>query len=174
MFRIKFPQAEKEIIKQTLGIKETDEYDIVLCRDFTEQEEDKINLVFKIENLDKVKDKIHFFQNATPISMFGKTHRGEIKVLIKDIDFIESFGNEVIAYIEKQEVRLTARLYELMEELEPFGFFRISKSIIVNVTKIEAIKSAFNGKLTVMLANNKMLEVNRSYTKDFKQYLKGR
>ncbi len=106
--------------------------------------------------------------------MFGKTHRGEIKVLIKDIDYIESFGNEVIAYIEKQEVRLTARLYELMEELEPFGFFRISKSIIVNVTKIEAIKSAFNGKLTVMLANNKMLEVNRSYTKDFKQYLKGR
>lgn len=174
VFKIKFPIMEKEIIKQTLGIEEGITYDIVLCHDFNDQEEDKINLVFKIENLEKVKDKIQFFQNTSPIYMYGKTHRGEVKIMIKDIDYIESFGNEIIAYLENREVRLTLRLYELLEQLDPFGFYRISKSLIVNITKISAVKSAFNGKLTITLSDKKELEVNRSYVKAFKNYLKGR
>ncbi|NCC55668.1 MAG: LytTR family transcriptional regulator, partial [Erysipelotrichia bacterium] len=49
-----------------------------------------------------------------------------------------------------------------------------SKSLIVNITKISAVKSAFNGKLTITLSDKKELEVNRSYVKAFKNYLKGR
>ena len=71
-------------------------------------------------------------------------------------------------------VKLNIRLYELIEKLSTFGFFRISKSLIVNVTKITAIRSALNGKLMIILSNDQTLEVNRSYTKAFKDYLRGR
>ncbi len=174
MFKIKFPTAEKEIIKQTLGINESETYDIVLCNALHDQEDDKINLMFKIENIDSVKNKISFFTNVSPIHLYGKTQRGEIKILISDIDYVESFGNDVYAYIKDKEVRLNIRLYELLEKLNTFGFFRISKSLIVNVTKITAIKSALNGKLMIILSNDQTLEVNRSYTKAFKDYLRGR
>ena len=60
---------------------------------------------------------------------------------------------------------------QLEEDLFQAGFFRISKSVIVNVARIEAIASGFNGKLTLIMDNKKKIEVNRSYTKSFKEYL---
>lgn len=174
MFKIKFPQKEKEIICQSLGIKEEEPYQIVLCDSADKTEEDKINIVFSLSNLELVKEKIQFFANSTPMYLIGETYRGQVRVQIKDINYIESFGNDVTAYTDKSKVELPNKLYELAEQLEPFGFFRINKSQIVNVTKIVAIASAFNGKLTIELENGTVLEVNRSYKAAFKEYLKER
>lgn len=174
MFKIKFPLQDKEIIKQTLGIMESDDYDIVLCHDIKDQETEKINIVFQLSNLDIIKEKIQFFKNVSPIYLYGKTTRGEVKIDINDIIYIESFGNEVIAYSDQKEINLSLRLYELIDKLCAFGFIRIGKSIIVNITKVIAVNSAINGKLTITLSNDRILEVNRSYKKAFKAYLKGK
>ena len=174
MFKIKFPPKEKEIILQSLGIKEEEPYQIVLCDSSDECEEDKINIVFSIEHLDMVKEKISFFASPPPMYLIGETYRGQVRVQIKDINYIEAFGNDVTAYTDRSKVELPNKLYELSEQLEPFGFFRINKSQIVNVTKINAIQSAFNGKLSITLENDTTLEVNRSYKAAFREYLKER
>ncbi len=174
MFKIKFPPKEKEIIKQTLGITEEEPYQIVLCDSPEDCEEDKINITFPIDHLDLVKEKIQFFAVANPVYLIGETYRGQVRVQTKDINYIESYGNDVTAYTNLSKVELPQKLYELSEQLEPFGFFRINKSQIVNVAKIVAVQSAFNGKLTITLENDTSLEVNRSYKAAFRQYLEER
>ncbi|MBR2685501.1 MAG: LytTR family transcriptional regulator DNA-binding domain-containing protein [Erysipelotrichaceae bacterium] len=174
MFKIKFPAREKEIIMQTLGITEEEPYQIVLCDSPEDVEADKINITFSMEHLDLVKEKIQFFAMASPVYLVGETYRGQVRVQTKDINYIESYGNDVTAYTNLSKVELPNKLYELVEQLEPFGFFRINKSQIVNVAKIVAVRSAFNGKLTVTLENDTSLEVNRSYKAAFKKYLEER
>ncbi|MEA5026547.1 MAG: LytTR family DNA-binding domain-containing protein [Erysipelotrichaceae bacterium] len=174
MFKIKFPLREREIIKQTLGISESLVYEIVLCSNIADWEADKINIVFDLDKIDDIKDKIQFFTKVNSMQLYGRTPRGEVKTEVSDIYYIESFGNEVIAYTQQREISLMSRLYAIIDQLEPFGFVRIGKSIIVNITKIDAVDSSFNGKLSLTLTNGKVLEVNRSYTKAFKEYLKGR
>ena len=171
MFKIKFDPAGKEKIKQTLKIEESPDYKIVLCRNIEEGENGKVNLVFDVNQLDIVHEWLEKYKKSTGGVLSGKTSRGEVKVRFDQVFTIESYGNDVFAYTDKAEISLSAKLYQLEEELLQAGFFRISKSVIVNVARIEAISSGFNGKLTLMMDNKKKIEVNRSYTKSFKEYL---
>jgi DNA-binding LytR/AlgR family response regulator len=171
VFKIKFDPAGKEKIKQTLKIEESPDYEIVLSRSIADSEDGKVNLVFDLNQLDLLHDWLERYKKTTGGILSGKTARGEVKVRFDQVFTIESYGNDVFAYTDKAEISLSAKLYQLEEELLQAGFFRISKSVIVNVARIEAIASGFNGKLTLIMDNKKKIEVNRSYTKSFKEYL---
>jgi DNA-binding LytR/AlgR family response regulator len=171
VFKIKFDSAGKEKIKQTLKIEESPDYEIVLCRNVTDGEDGKVNLIFDLNQLELLREWLERYKKVTGGVLSGKTSRGEVKVRFDQVFTIESFGNDVYAYTDKAEISLSAKLYQLEEELLQAGFFRISKSVIVNVGRIEAIASGFNGKLTLIMDNKKKIEVNRSYTKSFKEYL---
>jgi DNA-binding LytR/AlgR family response regulator len=143
----------------------------VLSRSIADSEDGKVNLVFDLNQLDLLHDWLERYKKTTGGILSGKTARGEVKVRFDQVFTIESYGNDVFAYTDKAEISLSAKLYQLEEELLQAGFFRISKSVIVNVARIEAIASGFNGKLTLIMDNKKKIEVNRSYTKSFKEYL---
>ncbi len=171
MFRIKFDSYQKEKIKQTLKIEENANYHIVLTSSVEQIEENKVNIVFRFDQLDVLAQWLQSYKKATGTVLPGKTSRGSVQLPIDRIVTIESFGNDVFAFTDKDEIELEAKLYQLEEDLFTEGFFRISKSVIVNVAKIESIASGFNGKLILYLDNQKKTEVNRSYTKVFRQYL---
>ena len=172
MFKIKFSPVDKEKIKQVLGIEEKEPYEIVLCPSNEEMEIDKINLVFKLEQLPDIASKIQFFTAVNKIYLNGKSENGEVKVAIEDISYIESFGNDIFAYVNGKTIALPTKLYQLAEELEPFGFVRVGKSIIVNIAQIYAVKPILNGKLLLTLNDDKVIEVNRTYVHSFKAFLK--
>lgn len=69
--------------------------------------------------------------------------------------------------MNQRVLRISSKLYKLEDEWRKYGFVRISKSQIVNVGKIAAIKRGFNGKLLLVLENNQHLEVNRSFDERF-------
>lgn len=172
MFKIKFSPVDKEKIKQVLGIEEKEPYEIILCSSNEEIEPDKINLVFKLEQLPEIATKIQFFTAVNKIYLNGKSDDGEVKIALEEISYIESFGNDIYAYVNNKSISLPNKLYQLAEELEPFGFIRVGKSIIVNVSQIYAVKPILNGKLLLTLNDNKVIEVNRTYVQAFKQFLK--
>ena len=172
MFKIKFSTQDAEKIKQVLGIQDEEPYEIVLCSSTEDMEPDKINLVFTMDQLPEMVNKIQFFSAVKKIYLNGRTRSGEVRVAIEDITYIESFGNDIYAYVGKETIELEHKLYQLVEELEPFGFIRVGKSIVVNVAQIYAVKPILNGKLLLTLNDEKVIEVNRTYVKDFKTYLK--
>lgn len=172
MFKIKFEDRKKMKVMQALQVQEGDPYEIVLCEYPSDMEQGKINLVFDLEQLPQIESSLQFMTHVQTMKLVGKTKQGEVKVKIDDILYIESFGNDIYAYTNSATIELPNKLYQLVEELEPFGFIRVGKSCIVNIAKVYAIKPHFNGKLTLTLDNEQVLEVNRTYVKLFKAYLK--
>lgn len=62
------------------------------------------------------------------------------------------------------------RLYELENILGP-EYMRISKSIIVNIRKIESVEAVFNGMLLLHMKNRSKEYVSRTYLPDLKSFL---
>lgn len=174
MFKVKFLADQKAKVMKQLHIEEQSDYQIVLCEKAQDIETDKINICFAYENLNQMSDLLTFNNTAKSIKVACTSQRGEELIALYDFDFIESFGNEITASVNNRILRISSKLYKLEEEWRKYGFIRISKSQIVNVGKVAAIKRGFNGKLLLVLENNQQLEVNRSFVKDFKAYMEGR
>lgn len=90
-----------------------------------------------------------------------------------DIIYFEANNNVVECYTNKDKIfRVKEKLYELDKRLDKKMFFRISKSYIVNVLSIQEIIPWFGGRIRLKFQDIKTnLEVTRSYTKSFKEFL---
>ena len=106
--------------------------------------------------------------------LHGKTSLGNVRIFSEDVHLIESFGNLVLTTYKGKEVRFDLKLFELEEQLHDYGYVRVSKSMLVNTQHIEAVSSSFNAKLRLHLSNGIFVDVNRSYLKTFKTYMKER
>lgn len=62
------------------------------------------------------------------------------------------------------------RLYEV-ENMLSNNFMRISKSIIINLRKIESVEASFNGMLLLRMKNGSKEYVSRTYLPAMKHYL---
>lgn len=89
----------------------------------------------------------------------------------KQIYYFESVDNKVFAYCEKQVFELRKKLYELEEELSGTDFLRISKSTIVDLSKITHLSAAFNGRLEAKLKNGEKIIISRQYVPALKKKL---
>ena len=96
----------------------------------------------------------------------------EIIVLpLKDVYYFEAVDNKVFACCEKQVYEVRKKLYELEETLGGTDFLRISKSIIVDLSKIRSLAPCFSGRLEAKLKNGEKIIISRQYVPDLKKKL---
>ena len=91
--------------------------------------------------------------------------KGEMeKLKIDDIDYIEVIKRNIIVHKNGEEVEYTGTSIEKLEEkLEDFKFFRCHKSYLVNLEKVDLIKT---GEVVV---NGKNVPVSKYRAKDLKR-----
>lgn len=104
-------------------------------------------------------------------TIFCKKDNEEYSILINDIFYFESVDKKIFVYCEKEVYRSNYKLYELEEMLSQVGFVRVSKSVLLNVEKLTAIKTLVNSKLEAKLSNGESVCVTRKYLKDIKNEL---
>lgn len=110
------------------------------------------------------------------IKLFSKTllvkERGEfVQVSAKDIFYMETVDRRTFVYTEKKVFETDFRLYELEERLTDFDFFRASKSIIVNLQKIEILAPELNRMMLAIMKNNEKIYISRKYARALKEVL---
>lgn len=154
-------------LKQVLPNVDALSDDVVFTQSVDQIDENCINIVIKEQHIDALKEIFELAMKPN-MSLIGKTHRGKVSISIDQISVIEAYGADVITMINNQEVQFSMKLYELESMLIKHGFIRVGKSTIINKAKIESVASSFNGKLMLYLTNNQKVEVNRTYTKAFK------
>lgn len=86
------------------------------------------------------------------------------------IYYIESVDKRTYIYTKEGCYETKHRLYELDEILSK-NFLRCAKAMIINIRKIKAVKSEFNGRMTAELLNGEQVIIARSYVKDLKERL---
>ena len=91
---------------------------------------------------------------------------------VSEVYYIESIDKKTIVFDEKQGYYNKSRLYQLYEKLANKGFVQISKYCIVNINKLEKIKTLANSHLEAELSNGKCLYVTRKYLENIRLLLK--
>lgn len=93
------------------------------------------------------------------------------RILPSSVYYFESVDNRVFAYLEKDVYETKLKLYELEVRLYGTDFFRASKSTIINLTKVESLSPAFNGRFEAAMKNGEKLIVSRQYVPSLKEKL---
>jgi len=88
-----------------------------------------------------------------------------------DVLYFESVDKRSFIYTADSVYETPLRLYEIEERWTDHGFFRSSKSQIVNIAKITSICPDFGGRLEIWLANDERLIISRHYAKQLKERL---
>lgn len=116
------------------------------------------------------------------IVSFVKTRQGRLtglqedrqfEVPVSEVCYIEAVDNKVFLYTTKQVYETRQKLYELEELLKEKYFLRVSKSLLLNLMKVRAIKPALNGRFTAVLQSGEEIIISRKYVPELKAALKG-
>lgn len=99
-------------------------------------------------------------------------YNGQMQIIEpKDVFYFESVDNKVFIYCEKRVYESKLKLYEIEEQYEKTDFFRASKSIILNLSKIKNLSPAFNGRFEALLKNKEKVIISRQFVPVLKKKL---
>ena len=97
----------------------------------------------------------------------------QFEIPVMDIHYIEAVDNRVFLYSSGDVYETRQKLYELEEILREKYFLRISKSTLLNLMKVSALKPALNGRFQALLHSGEEVIISRKYVPELKKALKG-
>lgn len=92
---------------------------------------------------------------------------------IHKVIYLESVDGMTWLYTENEVYKsdLTLTLCEMMYRGE--GFFRCSKSMVINIYRIHKLKSMSQSRIDVTMDNGEHVVISRHYAKEFRSILRG-
>ncbi len=94
-----------------------------------------------------------------------------VQVVPKEIYYFEAVDNKVFLYLDKEVYETKLKLYELEERFQDTDFLRVSKSVILNLSKVKSLSPAFNGRFEATMKNGEKLIISRQYVPVLKEKL---
>lgn len=88
-----------------------------------------------------------------------------------NVYYFEGVDNKVFLCCKHDVYETKLKLYGIEEEFKNTSFFRASKSVILNVTKIKSVSSAYNGRFEALLFNGEKIVISRQYVPELKNKL---
>lgn len=90
---------------------------------------------------------------------------------IAQIIYIESVDRKCFIYTSDEVYESEFRLYELEQQLEEYGFFRVSKSFLIHLQSIQSLKADINRRIRVTMSNGEQIVASRQYADELKKRL---
>jgi DNA-binding LytR/AlgR family response regulator len=128
-------------------------------------------IIIKCNEPDESLLQLIYSIKSTPKKLIGFTDLKMHIVNPKDVFYFESVDNKVFIYCKEKVFESKLKLYEIEAQYENLGFFRASKSTILNIGKIESVSPVFYGKLEALLQNGEKVFISRQYVYVFKKKL---
>ena len=141
----------------------------IIIEDIKKDQEDEI--VIRCNQLDESILQMIYGIKMNQNKLVG-TYNGQMQIIDpKDVFYFEAVDNKIFIYCEKQVYETKLKLYEIEEEYEKTDFFRASKSIILNLSKIKNLSPAFNGRFEALLKNKEKVIISRQFVPVLKKKL---
>ena len=122
------------------------------------------------EITDEITRLSEFIQNKEQV--ITGTDEYERIVVIDEADIVSLHAENKWCHIYTDTANYSCRkrLYEI-ENMLSKDYMRVSKSIIVNLRKIQSVEAVFNGMLLLRMKNGSKEYVSRTYLPKMKEYL---
>lgn len=118
-------------------------------------------------------EKLIDFLKGNRLRLTGKVGDETVVVNAADILYIESVDDKTFAYTSEQVVQLKYSLAALSEMLNDIRFFRCSKSMILNIDKIERLKSLPSNRIDATMKGGEHILITRTYATELRRRLQG-
>ena len=97
----------------------------------------------------------------------GKT----VYIRPEQIYYLENVDGVTYAYLSDKVVRIPSSLKSLEIQFAGRGFFRCAKSMILNIYKIQYLKSEPGNRIRAMMENGEQVIISRKYAKELRRIL---
>ena len=142
----------------------------------TVEEDEKLTeteITIKCKKKDEKIKKLIEMIGTYYINVNGKKDGENYRLSLDDIYYFEAVENRVFAYVKKDVYEVNYKIVELEEVLKNTSFIRISRTVILNILKIERVSTLVNGRILANLDNGEKIIITRLYAKEFKRKLQG-
>ena len=139
-------------------------------KQITEGEE---SVVIRYKDLSPKINKIIDVLNGDDNKLRGKTDEGEVFFSPDDILYLESVDDKVFVYTPDKIMRIEGSLNSFMAAISDESFFRCSKSMIINIGRVEALKSLSSNRIDATMEGGEHIIISRRYASEFRRLLKG-
>ena len=95
------------------------------------------------------------------------------RIALEDVYYFEAVDEKCFACTEKKVYEIRQRLYEVEKAYEDYYFVRCSKSVVLNLMKLNSISPALAGRYTAYMRNGEKLIISRKYAPDVIQRVMG-
>jgi two-component system LytT family response regulator len=85
-----------------------------------------------------------------------------------DVVAVQAEGNYVLLLRESSSYLLRESISVAAEKLEPYGFIRIHRSVLVNASSVEEIRPYSTGEYGLQVTGGREYTVSRTYKKNLK------
>lgn len=102
------------------------------------------------------------------------TVRKENVVYLLDLNnvlYMEAVDRSTFVYTDENVYESEMKLYELEQRTESAGFFRASKSCLINLKMIKSLKADIDRKIRVTMKNGEQIMVSRMYADELRKRL---
>lgn len=137
-----------------------------------DKNEDEQVIIQCHELTDDVKTIVRFVK-STGTTLVGYLDERMSQIALYDILFVEAVDNRVFAYTMAKVYELRCKLYEFESQYGNKGFFRCSKSFVLNLMKVDHVRPILNGRFCATMFNKEEVIISRQYVPELKQRLLG-
>ena len=130
-------------------------------------------LILNYRQLNPEVEKVIAFMDRNQKKMSGRVDGETILFSPEEILYIEKVDGRTFAYTVDRVVQVDLSLSTAELILEDVSFFRCSKSMIVNVNKVEKLKSLPSNRIDATMKGGEHIMISRTYASEFRRLLKG-
>ena len=105
--------------------------------------------------------------------LWGRQDGNNVCVELKEVLYLESVDDRVFAYTKSKVLKIDGSLNSFMEERRDDTFFRCSKSMVINVGRVQVLKSLSSNRIDATLENGEHIIISRRYASEFRRLLSG-
>ena len=117
-------------------------------------------------------ERIVNFIKGEQTKLVGRKDKEQKVMDIKSILYIETVDGNTFAYTETDVLKLDYTLAQLELQLNDINFFRCSKSMIINIDKVDSLRSLPSNRIDAQMVNGEHITISRTYASDFRRILK--
>ena len=110
---------------------------------------------------------------GTDDKLWGKTDTGTEGIRIAKLLYLESVDDKVFAYTGDKVLKIDGTLNSFMTDYDDGSFFRCSKSMVINVNRVKALKSLSSNRIDATMEGGEHIIISRRYASEFRRLLKG-
>lgn len=130
-------------------------------------------VILRYHSMNPEVNRILSFLNGRQSRITGWKEKTLVVLDADHILYIESVDGRTFAYTEQDVFHMDDTLNKLEAVLSGINFFRCSKSMILNIDKVESLRSLPSNRIDAAMCNGEHIIISRKYASEFRKRLKG-